>query len=263
MTEARLAAFWMRSSLRRTRRSGWHEVVSQGIERLGCSTCRTGQAIEAWPKRSRRRHALDGGGYAIDGWRLSNLWLGQRGRALAIRPRTIYLRPDGDRDTRPEHEIVGDRKPSWPLQQRRKALVSLMDRLRVACGEHLDGFARLDAADPDPQNAIRLLGSADAFPADTNPRVVHKQGGFLSARDGLEVLICGDANVAQTPMDGYSERAKAAFERRGVNGAVVRFIALDRVDERLAELDQGGTANGVTCRCSSCSLATTCPRRTG
>ena len=87
-----------------------------------------------------------------------------------------------------------------------------------------------------------MLGSADSFPADTNPRVVHKQGGFLSARDGLGVRICGDANVAEAPLDDYSERAKAAFERRGVNGAIVRVIKFDRVEARLAELDQGGAA---------------------
>lgn len=242
MSDAWLAALGMRSSLRPAGQSGWHEVVSQGIERLGCATCRSGQAIDAWPRRPERRWTLDGGGHAVDGWRLSNLWLGPRGHALAVRPRTIYLRPDGSRDTRPEHDIVGARRPRWPLQQRREALVSLLDRLQVACGGHLQGPVGLDAAGPDPQNTIRLLGSTNAFPADTNPRVVHKEGGFLSARDGLEVLICGDANVARAPINDYSERAKAAFERRGVNGTVVRVIELDSVEARLAQLDQGGTA---------------------
>ena len=241
MSEARLAALWMRSSPRRAGQSGWHGVVSQGIEHLGCSTCRSGQAIDAWPRRPERRWTLDDGGRAVDGWRLSNLWLGPRGRALAVRPRTIYLRPDGSRDTRPEHVIVGERKPPWPLQQRRQALVSLLDRLQVTCRPHLQGPVRLDAADPNPQNAIRLLGSTDAFPADTNSRIVHKQGGFLSVRDGLEVLICGDANVARAPMDDYSERAKDAFERRGVHGTIMRVIALGALEARLAELDQGGT----------------------
>ena len=133
MSEARLAALWMRSSPRRAGQSGWHGVVSQGIEHLGCSTCRSGQAIDAWPRRPERRWTLDDGGRAVNGWRLSNLWLGPRGRALAVRPRTIYLRPDGSRDTRPEHVIVGERKPPWPLQQRRQALVSLLDRLQVTC----------------------------------------------------------------------------------------------------------------------------------
>lgn len=241
MSEARLAALWMRSSLRRVGQSGWHEVVSQGIERLGCSKSRRGQAIEAWPRRPKLRWTLDSGGRAVDGWRLNNLWLGPRGRALAVRPRTIYLRPDGSRDTRPEHVIVGVRKPSWPLQQRRQALVSLLERLQVACGQHLQGFVRLDAADPDPQNAIRLLGSRESFPADTNARVVHKQGGFLSVRNGLEVLICGDTNVARTPMDDYAGRAKAAFERRGVNDTIVRVITLKKLEARLAELDQRGS----------------------
>ena len=241
MSEARLAALWMRSSPRRAGHSGWHGVVSQGIDRLGCATCRSGQAIDAWPRRPEQRWRLDSGGHAVDGWRLSNLWLGPRGRALAVRPRTIYLRPDGSRDTRPEHEIVRGRKPPWSLQHRRHALVSLLDRVQLACGQHLQGPVRLDAADPNPQNAIRLLGSTDAFPAHTNPRVVHKKGGFLSVRDGLEVLICGDANVARAPMDDYSERATVAFERRGVNGAIVRVIALDALETRLSELDQGET----------------------
>ena len=54
------------------------------------------------------------------------------------------------------------------------------------------------------------------------------QGGYLSVRDGLEVLICGDADVALAPMDDYSGRAQGAFERRGVDGTIVRVIALSR-----------------------------------
>ena len=241
MSEARLAALWMRSSPRRAGQPGWHGVVSQGIERLGCSTCRSGHAIDAWPRRPERRWTLHSGGHAVDGWRLSNLWLGRRGRALAVRPRTIYLRSDGGRDTRPEHEIVGEKRPRWPLQQRRQALVSLLDSLQAVCRQHLHGPVRLDAADPNPQNAIRLLGSKAAFPADTNPRIVHKKGGFLSAPEGLQVLICGDAGVARAPMDNYSERAKGAYERRGVDGTIVRVIALSRLEARLAELDHGAT----------------------
>lgn len=239
MSEARLAALWMRSSPQRANRPGWHGVVSQGIERLGCSTCRSGQVIDAWPRRPKRPLTLHSGGQAIDGWRLSNLRLGQRGRALAVRPRTIYLRPDGGRDTRFEHEIVGQSKPTWPLEQRWQALVSLLDRLQATCKQHLQGPVHLAAADPDPQNAIRLLGSRAAFPANTNPRVVHKQGGLLSVRDGFQVLICGDANVARAPMDDYSERAKGAFERRGVDGTNVRVIALGVLETRLAAFDQG------------------------
>ncbi len=241
MREARLAALWMRSSPRRAGRPGWHGVVSRGFARLGCSTCRSGQAIDAWPRRPEQRWTLGSGVHAVDGWGLGNLWLGAQGRALAVRPRTIYLRPDGSRCTRPEHEIVGGRKPPWSLQQRRQALVSLLDRLQVICRPHLQGPVRLDAADPNSQNAIRLLGSRDAFPADTNPRVVHKQGGFLSARDGLEVVICGDADVKREPIDDYSERARGAFERRGVDGTVMRVIALNELETRLAELDQRGT----------------------
>ena len=59
--------------------------------------------------------------------------------------------------------------------------------------------------------------------------------------DGLEVLICRDANVAPASMDDYSERAKSAFERRGVHGTIVRVIALNKLEARLAQLDQRGT----------------------
>ena len=240
MSEARLAALRMRPVPRRAGRSGWHGVVSRGIESLGCSTCRSGQAIEAWPRRPQRRQALGSGGYAVDGWRLGNLWLGPRDRALAVRPRTIYLRPDGSRDKRPERKIVGDGSPKWPLEQRRDALLAFLDRLQGACGDRIGDPVRLDATDPDPQDAIRLLGSTATFPADTDARVVHKQGGFLSARDGLEVLICGDADVARA-MDDFVGRAEGAFERRGVGGTTMRVVALDALEDRLTVLDQGET----------------------
>lgn len=241
MSESRLAALWIQPSLRRRGQPRWHGVVSQGMERLGCSICRRGQAIDAWPRHPERRWTLDSGGQAVDGWVLSNLWLGTQGHALAVRPRTIYLRPDGSRDKRPEHAIVGENRPRWPLQSRRQALVSLLDRLQVACSPHLQGPVRLGAIDPCLQDAIRLLGSTAEFPADTNPHTVHKQGGFLSVPDGLKVRICGDANVARAPMDDYSQRARGALERRGVDGAIVRSIALGTLENRLAELDQGET----------------------
>ena len=40
-------------------------------------------------------------------------------------------------------------------------------------------------------------------------------------------------------MDDYSQRARGALERRGVDGAIVRSIALGALENRLAELDQG------------------------
>ena len=99
---------------------------------------------------------------------------------------------------------------------------------------------RLDAADPDPQDAIRLLGSTATFPADTDARIVYEQRGFLSARDGLEVWLCGDADVARA-MDDFVGRANGAFERRGVGGTIMRVVAPDALENRLTELDRGET----------------------
>lgn len=165
MSEARLAALWIRPPRRRRGPPPprWDGVLSQGMERLGCSICRSGPTIDAWPRHPERRWTLDNGGQAVDGWGFSSLWLGPQGRALAVRPRTIYLRPDGGRDNRPEHEIVGENRPRWPLQSRRQALVSILNRLQEACRPHLQGPVRLDAVDPCRKTRSNYLDRPPGF----------------------------------------------------------------------------------------------------
>ena len=116
-----------------------------------------------------------------------------------------------------------------------------MDDLQGVCAPLIHGRVQLQRADPNPQDAIRLLGSHGAFPADTKVREVHKQGGFLAIPDGLEMVICGDEHVPPTPVEDYSRRAVRAFERRGADGATIRSMTLDRLEARLVELDRGDT----------------------
>ena len=194
--------------------------------------------MDVW--RQDWQRALPAGGYAVDGWRLRTLWLGPKRHALGVLPQRIYLRTDGGRDERPEREIVNVRRQRQrPLQERLRGLTWFLRRLQECCGKQFGDPVSLVASDPDPLNGVTLLGSRATFSADANHRVVHEQGGFYSAPNSLEVLVCCDEGVTRTPATDYAHRARDEFARRGLE-ANLRDVTLDQLEARLDELDRGG-----------------------
>ena len=218
----------------------WHEPVFASLRQSGFSLCRYRWGFEVW--QPDRRADLPGGGYAVDGWRLSSLWLGPRARhkALGVRPQRIYLLSDGSRDRRPERQIVDLRhRPRWPLKERRQSLTSFLECLQKGCPECLSDSVALATDEEDLLDGVRLLGSSRAFPADTEFRIVHKEGGFFSVPDRFEVLICCDDGVDRTVARDYRHRAKLAFRSCGAE-ASFRCVSIDQLMDRIDRLDQGG-----------------------
>ena len=113
-----------------------------------------------------------------------------------------------------------------------------MGRLQESCGKHLGDPVDPVAGEPDLLNGVTLLGLRGTFSADANHRVVHEQGGFLSAPDSLEVLVCRDEGVGSTPATDYARRARDEFAKRGVI-ASFRDVTLDQLEARLEELARG------------------------
>ena len=232
MTDLRLAALWMR------RGTEWHEPVSAALRQSGFSMCRNRWGIEVW--QPDRRAELPGGGYAVDGWQLRSLWLGPQARrkALGVRPKRIYLRSDGSRDRRPERQIIDLHQcPRWPLEVRRRALTSFLERLQNGCAECLGDSVALATDKVDLLDGVRLLGSSCDFPADTEFRDVHKKGGFLSVPDPFEVRICCDDGVDRKGARD-SHRAEQAFRGRGAE-ASFGCVRIKKLMGRIDELDQG------------------------
>ena len=215
----------------------WQKAVSAAAERLNCSATIRRNSIDAWqPDRSQR---IADGVTLVDGWRAAKLWLGTKYGAVGILAQRIYLRPDGSRDSRPEHEIVGDRvSPKTPLETRLQELLWFLNGLKTNCPDDFGEQVSLRVDDDGLLDGVMLRGRRDAFPADTPLRTVHERGGFLRVPDELEMIICRDEGVDSRPADDYADRAKREFEKRGVK-AKIRPRDLRKLEERLRELDGG------------------------
>ena len=219
--------------------AAWHGAVTNALRGLGYSTLRRGNEIEVWIGDERQK--LPDGGYAVSGWRLGRLWLGPKTWAVGALSQRIYLRSDGSKDRRPERKIVDlSKKPQWPLEERRRTLVCLLDRLRDTCGDMFGGPVKVAGDHPDPQNGIRLVGSRADFPADENLRVVHKRGGLLAAPSHMRIVLCTDDGVPPRVGEEYRHRAEEAFDKRGVDMSL-GSTTLETLGARLDELDQGGS----------------------
>ena len=215
----------------------WQRTVSIAAKGLGCAHFARRQTIDVWrPDHCRR---MVGGASFVDGWRAARLWLGPSCRAVGLTSQRVYLQPDGDRDDRPEREIVDLRsRPKTPLAERLRGLQWFLEGLQASCPNVFGNYVSVTTNDVDPLDGVTLRGRKGAFSADTNLRIVHEQGGFLRAEDNLEVVICRDEGVGSAPAEDYARRAEYEFDERGVKASVL-FRDLRVLEQRLEELMSG------------------------
>ena len=215
----------------------WQRTVSIAAKGLGCAHFARRQTIDVWrPDHCRR---MVGGASFVDGWRAARLWLGPSCRAVGLTSQRVYLQPDGDRDDRPEREIVDLRsRPKTPLAERLRGLQWFLEGLQASCPNVFGNYVSVTTNDVDPLDGVTLRGRKGAFSADTNLRIVHEQGGFLRAADNLEVVICRDEGVGSAPAEDYARRAEYEFDEHGVKASVL-FRDLRVLEQRLEELMSG------------------------
>ena len=218
----------------RLRTKSWIETVQTSLTRKGYSVERHRGGIDVWNAERR----LDDG-YFADGWWVGTLWLGPRQNAVRVCPHRYYFFADRSIDRRPEREIVNlSQRPKTPLVERLRALKQFLNDLREGCGAESNGFVHLNISGTDLLDGVTLHGARQAFPMDTKPYNVHKQGGFFDSPDKLEVLLCCDDGVSTDHTDDYRRRAWDKFTECGIE-AKFHSITLEKLENRLSEIEQG------------------------
>lgn len=224
----------------RLRTKNWIEIVQTALTPQGYSVEQYRGGLDVWHAENRL-----GDGYFADGWRVGRLWLGPGQNTICVCPHRYYFFADRSVDRRSERDIVNhSQRPKTPLVERLRALKQTLNDLQEGCGAEFNGLVHLNMPGTDLLDGVTLHGARQAFPMDTKPYYVYKQGGFLDSPDRLKVLLCCDDGVSTDHTDDYCRRAWNKFTECGIEAKFQR-VTLEKLENRLNEIEQG---DAIKCR---------------
>lgn len=218
--------------------ASWASSLLAALQSMKVTAIPGGNRVLAWTGIRDYR-----GTRFTDGWTFSRLWLGPSRWALGITAKRLYFK-GAEIDRRPEHEIVGDNRPSG-----RTIAEEYHEQhgLLMALTSHLPGQTRpvsLERTTDGLESARSVcIGTATRPFVTGNLNHIYRELGFDRVPPDWTISVCGVEGVSSTVVSEFGTRIKRAAAQRHA-AIAVRASSISEIRSRLELVAQAGVRPG-------------------
>jgi hypothetical protein len=215
----------------------WLDEFQQFFTRIGHQTWLSGAGLLVAGQTNHENSLL-----WSDGWRLQRIWLGPGKAAIGILAKRLYFLPNGELDSRPEREIVGESRPD--AEDRDTRVHQLWKLLHAISEKCFDGSLR-------PLRLVRVnVDLESSRQVHVGPNQCQVAVGTLNAlyREHGFDLVPKDVTVTICPLEGVADNVAEEYVTGIVRAAADRHLKLkvrcsseSVVRQRLSTIANQGT----------------------